>query len=243
MEVSRDQIAQWFSDTVGHHEAAVRSATANLEAVESSPGFAMCVLLLSAGGQDQGQRTAAATYLKNYIRNHWSRGGPAQLNERLEFRNQLVHVILEVDAPVLKLLAEAFHLVIVNDFVRENTWPELVPSLRTAIQNSNLVNAASSLQWKTLNALLALQTIIKPFQYFLNPKVAREPVPEQLELIAKEVLVPSYGIFHHFVEQAVAFKGIAVENVHVLLTLCKCFHLAVRSHMPSALIPSLASWN
>jgi hypothetical protein len=49
MEVSRDQIAQWFSDTVGQDEAAVRSATANLEAVESSPGFAMCVLSLSAG--------------------------------------------------------------------------------------------------------------------------------------------------------------------------------------------------
>lgn len=244
MEVSRDQIAQWFSDTVGHHEAAVRSATVNLEAAESSPGFAMCVLSLSAGGQDQGQRTAAATYLKNYVRNHWSRGGPAQLNERLEFRNQLVHVLLEVDAPVLKLLAEAFHLVIVNDFVRENTWPELVPSLRTAIQNSNLVNATSSLQWKTLNALIALQTIIKPFQYFLNPRVAREPVPEQLELIAKDILVPSYGIFHHFVEQAVAFKGmVAVETGRVLLTLCKCFHLAVRSHMPSALIPFLASWN
>lgn len=244
MEVSRDQIAQWFSDTVGHHEAAVRSATVNLEAAESSPGFAMCVLSLSAGGQDQGQRTAAATYLKNYVRNHWSRGGPAQLNERLEFRNRLVHVLLEVDAPVLKLLAEAFHLVIVNDFVRENTWPELVPSLRTAIQNSNLVNATSSLQWKTLNALIALQTIIKPFQYFLNPRVAREPVPEQLELIAKDILVPSYGIFHHFVEQAVAFKGmVAVETGRVLLTLCKCFHLAVRSHMPSALIPSLASWN
>lgn len=244
MEVSRDQIAQWFSDTVGHHEAAVRSATVNLEAAESSPGFAMCVLSLSAGGQDQGQRTAAATYLKNYVRNHWSRGGPAQLNERLEFRNRLVHVLLEVDAPVLKLLAEAFHLVIVNDFVRENTWPELVPSLRTAIQNSNLVNATSSLQWKTLNALIALQTIIKPFQYFLNPRVAREPVPEQLELIAKDILVPSYGIFHHFVEQAVAFKGmVAVETGRVLLTLCKCFHLAVRSHMPSALIPFLASWN
>lgn len=244
MEVSRDQIAQWFSDTVDHYEAAVRSATVNLEAVESSPGFAMCVLSLSAGGQDQGQRTAAATYLKNYVRNHWSRGGPSQINERLEFRNQLVHVLLEVDAPVLKLLAEAFHLVIVNDFVRENTWPELIPSLRTAIQNSNLVNATSSLQWKTLNALLALQTIIKPFQYFLNPRVAREPVPEQLELIAKDILVPSYGIFHHFVEQAVSFKGmVAVETGRVLLTLCKCFHLAVRSHMPSALIPSLASWN
>jgi hypothetical protein len=78
--------------------------------------FSVCT-----GGQDQGQRTAAATYLKNYVRNHWSGGAPAQLNERLEFRNQLVHVILEVDAPVLKLLAEA---VCVIEYIMHYTLPK-----------------------------------------------------------------------------------------------------------------------
>jgi hypothetical protein len=38
-------------------------------------------------------------------------------------------------------------------------------------------------------------------QYFLNPTVAHEPVPEQLELIAKELLAPLHGIFHHLVQQ------------------------------------------
>eukprot|EP01018_Ginkgo_biloba_P009463 Gb_12572 [translate_table: standard] len=242
MEVSTDHVARWLSDTARPDEAAVRSATANLETATSLPGFAMCLLTLSAGGQDQGQRTAAATYLKNYIRYHWSEGRPANLNERLEFRNQLVHVLLEVDSPVLKLLAEAFRLVIVHDFVRENTWPELVPALRTAIQSSNLVNGTTGLQWKTLNAFVALQTITKPFQYFMNPTMAREPVPEQLELITKEILVPSYGIFHPFVEQVVVKGMVGLENECVLLTLCKCFHLAVKSHMPSSLIPSLAPW-
>lgn len=38
-------------------------------------------------------------------------------------------------------------------------------------------------------------------QYFLNPTVAHEPVPEQLELIANELLSPLHGIFHHLVQQ------------------------------------------
>lgn len=242
-----DQAAQWLQMTASacHDEAAVRSATANLEAAEAIPGFAIFLLNLSAGGQDRGQRTAAAAYLKNYVRNHWSEGGSTHLNEHLEFRNQLVHVLLEVDAAVVKLLAEAFRLVVANDFVRENSWPELVPALMTAIQRSNLVNGATGLKWKTVNALIALQTTIKPYQYFMNPKVAREPVPEQLELIAMEALVPLHGFFHHFVEQVVSSKDaatVSLENEHALLILCKCFHLAVRSHMPSSLIPSLASW-
>ncbi|KAH9325798.1 hypothetical protein KI387_005976, partial [Taxus chinensis] len=240
------KLPRWLSESTAPQDSLIRSATINLQAAEASPGFAITLLSLSAGGQDQGQRTAAATYLKNYVRNHWSEGGSTQLNERCEFRNQLVHVLLEVDAQVVKLLAEVYRLVIANDFVRENTWPDLVPALMTAIQNSNLVNGATGLRWKTVNALIALQTTIKPFQYFMNPKVAREPVPEQLELIAKQALVPLCRIFHHFVDQAVLLRDPttdALENEHVLLIFCKCFHLAVRSHMPSSLIPSLPSWN
>ena len=35
--------------------------------------------------------------------------------------------------------------------------------------------------------------------------VAREPVPEQLELISKELLTPLHGIFHHLVQQVCNF--------------------------------------
>lgn len=42
------------------------------------------------------------------------------------------------------------------------------------------------------------------WQYFLNPKVAREPVPPQLELIAEKILVPLLPLFHHFVEKVLS---------------------------------------
>jgi hypothetical protein len=38
-------------------------------------------------------------------------------------------------------------------------------------------------------------------QYFLNPQVAKEPVPQQLEQIAAEILVPLQVTFHHFTDK------------------------------------------
>jgi hypothetical protein len=35
----------------------------------------------------------------------------------------------------------------------------------------------------------------------LNPKVAKEPVPQQLEQIAAEILVPLQVTFHHFADK------------------------------------------
>ena len=62
---------------------------------------------------------------------------------------------------------------------------------------------------------LVTQTSNYFLQYFLNPKVAKEPVPPQLELIAKEILVPLLALFHHLVEKVVSF------TLHcALLSLC-----------------------
>lgn len=61
-----------------------------------------------------------------------------------------------------------FRLVAVSDFARKATWPELVPALRTAIQNSDLVNGATgAAEFKTLNVLIGVQTITKPFQVYI----------------------------------------------------------------------------
>lgn len=60
-----------------------------------------------AGGPEKGQRVAAATYLKNFLRSQWSDEKVMSVEERLEFRNQLMEVLLRVDGLVLKLLAEA----------------------------------------------------------------------------------------------------------------------------------------
>lgn len=57
-----------------------------------------------------------------------------------------------------------FHLVITKDFVRENSWPELVPQLKAVIENSNLISGAGYSQWNTLNALTVLQAVTRPFQ-------------------------------------------------------------------------------
>lgn len=43
------------------------------------------------------------------------------------------------------------------------------------------------------------------WQYFSNPKVAKEPVPPQLELIAQEILVPMLMVFRNLVEKVVPF--------------------------------------
>lgn len=57
-----------------------------------------------------------------------------------------------------------FRLIVVNDFVNDNSWPNLVPELKTVIQSSNLISQGANTQWSTINALTVLQTIVKPFQ-------------------------------------------------------------------------------
>lgn len=56
-------------------------------------------------------------------------------------------------------------MVAVAEFVKRDLWQELVPNLRSAIQNSNLVNSSNS-KWNTINALIVLQALLRPFQVF-----------------------------------------------------------------------------
>lgn len=39
------------------------------------------------------------------------------------------------------------------------------------------------------------------WQYFLNPKDPKEPVPPQLEQLANTIIVPLLAVFHRLVEQ------------------------------------------
>lgn len=56
-----------------------------------------------------------------------------------------------------------FHFVVVKDFVEKNIWPELVPELKVVVQKSNFISASDS-EWKTINTLAILKSIVKPFQ-------------------------------------------------------------------------------
>lgn len=154
-----------------------------------------------------------------------------------------MRALLQVEPAVLKVLIEGFRVIVAAEFVKDNSWPELIPELQSVIHISNLINGSGNGEWKTVNALTVLHSLIRPFQYFLNPKVAREPVPPQLELIAEKILVPLLVVFHHCLEKALSIQSrTEVETEKILLIVCKCMHFAVRSHMPSALAPLLPSF-
>ncbi|KAK2647116.1 hypothetical protein Ddye_022311 [Dipteronia dyeriana] len=140
--------------------------------------------------KNQGQQIAAATYLKNFTRRNVE-SDVSSSNISKEFKDQLLHALLQAE----KVLLEAFRVILVAEFLKQTSWPELVSELQSAIQNSNHINNGANCGLNTVNALMVLHAIIRPFQYFLNPKVAKEPVPPQLELISKEILVPMLAVF------------------------------------------------
>ncbi|KAJ3687433.1 hypothetical protein LUZ61_016597 [Rhynchospora tenuis] len=214
----------------------------------ASPSFPLALLAIAIaqdgdGGADtQGLRIASATYLKNIITRS-NNNTDININIK-DLRNELVQALLTVEDPLLlKLLIEPFHLVISKEFVTENSWPQLIPHLKSVIQNSNLISPPGHSHWKTINALTLLQALTRPFQYFLNPKVPKEPVPEQLEHVATEILAPSQATFHHFVDKvlSVTDDDIRGEYEQALLILCKSMYFAVRSYMPSAIIQVIPS--
>ncbi|KAL7178394.1 hypothetical protein ACSBR2_031525 [Camellia fascicularis] len=232
------QIAQLLSQTLSPDGDIVRSATDALDRLSLLPTFPFSLLSISTGSHDPGQRIAAATYLKNFTR----RNIPSSKVSK-EFRDALLRALLQVDSAVLKVLVEVFRVIVAAEFVKENSWPDLVPELRAVVQNSDMINRSGNCEWKTINALTVLQSLIRPFQYFLNPKVAKEPVPPQLDLIAQEILVPLFDVFHQCVQKALTFGGEGEEEIEkLLLILCKCMYFSVRSHMPSALAPHLSSF-
>ncbi|KAJ8623513.1 hypothetical protein MRB53_032042 [Persea americana] len=243
METLIPEISKLLNDTVSPEQSIVVSATESLDRLSSQlPAFPLCLIAIASGGNNQGQKVAAATYLKNFTKRQIE-GGSSYLEVDCEFKNRLMQALLQAEPAVLKVLVEAFRIIVVAGFVKENSWPELVHELRSIIENSDLISKGANFQWKTINALTILQTIIKPFQYYLNAKLAKEPVPPQLELIASEILVPLQSTFHYFLDKALLIQGrVDVEVERILLMICKCIYFSVRSHMPSALGPLLPSF-
>ncbi|KAL6190783.1 hypothetical protein ACLB2K_037177 [Fragaria x ananassa] len=242
MEVAA-QIGQLLNDTVSPDCAAVRTATESLDRLSQLPDFPYYLISISAGGENQGQKIAAATYLKNFTRKNVE-GDVSSSAPKVskEFKDQLLRALLQSEPAVVKVLVEVFRVIVGADFVKQNWWPELVPDLRAALENSNLINGANS-QWNTINALRVLHALVRPFQYFLEATVSKEPVPPQLELIAKDILVPLLTLFHQIVQKALGTPGMTnMETENFLLIVCKCMYFTVRSHMPSALVPLLPSF-
>ncbi|XP_048129255.1 importin beta-like SAD2 isoform X2 [Rhodamnia argentea] len=225
MEVQ--QLAQLLNATLGSSDGdAVRAATAALDGLASSlPRFPFHLLSLATGGENQGLKVAAATYLKNYVRRNMGENPSLEVGK--EFKDQLMQALLQVEPEILKVLVEVFKFVAEVEFVKQYSWPELVPELRLAIQNSDQISNNSNCKWRTVNALTILHALIRPFQYFLNPKVVMEPVPPQLELIAEDILVPLLIVFHGLVGKVKAANIMTdISTEKIILIICKCFHFA-----------------
>lgn len=239
-----DELRRLLTATLSDDKASVDAATAGLDRISAAgdPRFPIALLAVAAGDGDQGTRIAAATYLKNFVRRNME-GGLSSSDLYREFRDQLAQALLRVEPAILRVLIEVFGQVVEKDFVKENSWPQLVPQLKLVIQSSDAISPGQHPEWKTINALTVLQAILRPFQYFLNPKVVKEPVPEQLEQIAAEILVPLQVTFHHFADKVLLPQdGNKLAYEQLLLITCKCMYFTVRSYMPSGvkqILPSL----
>ncbi|XP_031396138.1 importin beta-like SAD2 homolog isoform X3 [Punica granatum] len=237
-----DHIARLLSDTLSFDADVVRAATESLDRLSPLPSFPYHLLSIATGNGERGQKVAAATYLKNFTRRNLDGENP-QSNVSKEFKDQLLRALLQVEPEILKVLIEVFRITANSEYVKRDSWPELIPELRLAIQNSDQISNRTDCGWKTVNAVTVLQALIRPFQYFLNPKVAVEPVPPQLELIADEIIVPLLSVFHNILDKVKAARGTkGVDLEKILLLVCKCIYFAVRSHMPSCLAPHVASF-
>ncbi|CAO2150244.1 unnamed protein product [Urochloa humidicola] len=237
-----DELRRLLAGTLSPDKASVDAAAAGLDRAAADPRFPLAILAVAAGDGDQGVRVAAATYLKNFTRRNME-GSLSSSELYKEFRDQLAQVLLRVESAILRVLIEAFRPVVEKDFVKDNLWPELIPQLKLVIQSSNLISPGQHPEWNTINALKVLQSVVRPFQYFLNPKLAKEPVPQQLEQIAAEILVPLQVTFHHFADKVLLSNAEAkMEYEQLLLITCKCMYFTVRSYMPSRVKQILPSF-
>lgn len=64
----------------------------------------------------------------------------------------------------LSLITFQFRAIVAVEFVKKNSWPDLVPYLRTVIRGSDLIDRSGNSERKTVNALNVLHSLIRPFQ-------------------------------------------------------------------------------
>ena len=268
------QLAHFLRETTAADASRIAAAEARLRAASDAPGFGAALLVLVAHASDPNPETSAvavpaAAFLRNFARTRW----PNQLvpGERETLRVAVLRalVVAPTKGPVLKLLAETFRIIVTEDVTRAKCWPDLLPDLCAAMQESNLMNGKSRSPIKTANALVAVHVLLKPYKYFQNPGMEKESAPPELEAIVKALLEPLLGMLDVLAaatlrdaaaergdaeavalrdaelarrEQATDPAAAAAANDEMLHVLLKCFHHTVASYMPNALVPTLPRW-
>ena len=281
MTAEEQHLAALLRETTAADANRIGAAEAQLASASDQPGFAAallgCVSRAAPGADGQADPNAllvavpAAAALHNYARARW----PHKLvpGEREPIRAAVLQSLLVAppSGAVVRLLAETFRIVVTEDVTRAKRWPDLLPALCSAMQESNLMVGKELSRVRTANALVAVHTLLKPYKYFQNPGEAKEAAPPELEAIVKALLEPLLGMLgvlaggtlqaaaaagqgggesSHADARAGSDVGSSTkaslekqrENDALLLVLLKCFHHTIAAYMPVALVPSLRHW-
>ncbi|XLU79634.1 hypothetical protein S245_003055 [Arachis hypogaea] len=90
------QIADLLNQTLSPDANAVRAATDALDRLCLTSNFPFYLLSISTRGEDQGQKVAAATYLKNFTRRNMDSSSAATISSvGKEFKEQLMQALLQ----------------------------------------------------------------------------------------------------------------------------------------------------
>ena len=202
-------------------------------------------------------RAASASFFKNCVVRGWDSGGD---EGKPAVRAALLEALCcATESAVLRVLADAFRWVAQADFARhakgadgamEGTappaprWASLVAELQRALKASNLMPGAdgalqSASPVLTLNVLVAVHTLLKPYQFFLDPSNAREKAPASMEAVVSQLFAPLLDIFKSVAVQHAAGVEAATPTLHVLL---KALHHCVKAYMPVTLRPRVGEW-
>ena len=274
MTAEEQHLAALLRETTAADANRIGAAEAQLASASDQPGFAAallgCVSRAAPGADGQADPNAllvavpAAAALHNYARARW----PHKLipGEREPIRAAILQSLLVAppSGPVVRLLAETFRIVVTEDVTRAKRWPDLLPALCGAMQESNLMVGKEQSRVRTANALVAVHTLLKPYKYFQNPGEAKEAAPPELEAIVKALLEPLLGMLGVLAggalrDAAADAAGTDASKTHethgassspekslrkrqendaLLLVLLKCFHHTIAAYMPNALVPS-----
>ena len=270
MSLEEQQLAALLRETTAADAGRISAAETQLASASDQPGFALallsCISRASSAHHDDPSAALvavpAAAALHNYARQRW----PHKLivGEREPIRVAILQSLLVAppQGPVVRLLAETFRIVVTEDVTKSKCWPDLLPALCAAMQESNLMVGKESSRVRTANALVAVHTLLKPYKYFQNPGVEKEAAPPELEAIVKALLEPLLGMLGVLASGTLTAAAAEAgdpsaaatasndsgkrksqsENDALLQTLLKCFHHTIAAYMPHALVPSLKHW-
>ena len=228
----------------GSSSEARDAASAALDAAVARDARGLCVALLGTACEathPAARRLAAATFCRNALRKaSWgtSRGGnDASGDDGTAASTPVDDDLGVVRAAALKALvaAPADARRLLADCLRLAAGPAGTRRTDDALVD-DVVRAASDpdVDVASLGFLLAVHEAARPFQYFRDPTVTREPPPAALERLCGEVVVPRV-----LPVLTAASENRTRDAAHASRLAFKIAFRVVRAYAPEAIVPAL----